>query len=194
MHLTAHGGLRQSAQMWLGKKKGKFLAALESQTCISVVSTLIQATSLPLCRCKTPLKQSVIVLDPLQHVLPQTLSSTFYPRPSPACFTPTPFALCPNQCAQLAHLCWGMGVGLVLQQQLGNVDVVVVGGHVQRGQAILALHVRVGVLLQQQACHLDVAVLGSDVQRGEALLQWERQNGVCVCKNGLHQYLITTFC
>ena len=64
-----------------------------------------------------------------------------------------------------------MGVGLVLQQQLGNVDVVVVGGHVQRGQAILALHVRVGVLLQQQACHLDVAVLGSDVQRGEALLQ-----------------------
>lgn len=64
-----------------------------------------------------------------------------------------------------------MGVGLVLQQQLGNVDVVVVGGHVQWGQAILALHVRVGVLLQQQACHLDVAVLGSDVQRGEALLQ-----------------------
>lgn len=74
-----------------------------------------------------------------------------------------------------------MGVGLVLQQQLGNIDMVVVGGHMQRGQAVLALHIRVGVLLQQQACHLDVAVLGGDVQRGEALLQWDRQKGVCVC-------------
>lgn len=75
-----------------------------------------------------------------------------------------------------------MGVGLVLQQQLGNIDMVVVGGHMQRGQAVLALHIRVGVLLQQQACHLDVAVLGGDVQRGEALLQWDRQKGVCVYK------------
>ena len=63
-----------------------------------------------------------------------------------------------------------MGVCLVLQQQLGDVDVVVVSGHVQRGQAVLALYVRVGILLQQQTRHLDVAVLGSNVQWGEALL------------------------
>lgn len=67
-----------------------------------------------------------------------------------------------------------MGVGFVLQQQLGNIDVVVVGGHMQRSQTILALHIWVGILLQQQACHLDVTVLGSDVQWGEALLWWDK--------------------
>ena len=180
--------VRQSAQMWLGGGGGG-----RKIPCCTGESTLHQWQT-----------QHSFKLHPCPYAgakhhwnnpsLYWTLSSMFYPRPSPACFTPTPFVLCPNQCVQLAHLCWGMGVGLVLQQQLGNVDVVVVGGHVQRGQAVLALHVRVGILLQQQACHLDVAVLGGDVQRGEALLQWERRKGVCVCKNGPHQYLINTFC
>jgi hypothetical protein len=48
-------------------------------------------------------------------------------------------------------------------------------GHMERSQAILALHIGVGVLLQQQTGHLDVAILGCNVQWSEALLKTTMQ-------------------
>ena len=61
-------------------------------------------------------------------------------------------------------------VGLVVEEQRGDVGVFIVSGDVQRCQLVFAGRVHVDPPLQQQAHHLGVAVLGRDVQRTQTSL------------------------
>ena len=66
-----------------------------------------------------------------------------------------------------------------LYEQLDEVDVSVLGGEVEGGDALLALGAHVRVVLQQQLRHGVVAVLSRQVQGSLALLQ---SNTVDRCK------------
>ena len=63
-----------------------------------------------------------------------------------------------------------MRISFALQKQLCHTGVVVVGGHMQGCQSVLALDVRVGVFLEQKSGNLNVSVFGSDVQGSESFL------------------------
>jgi len=59
---------------------------------------------------------------------------------------------------------------LVLDQYLGDWDVVFLGGKVHRSQAVLGSTVAVGSSVQEQRNHVSVTLLGSQVQWREAVL------------------------
>ena len=187
MHLTAHGGLRQSAQMWLGEKK-KESSLLHWRVKLASVTdtTLIQATSLPLCRCKTPLKQSVIVLDPLQHVLPQTLSSMFYPNS--LCFVSKP--MCTACSPLLRHGGWPCSPAAAGQRWRGCSGWPRAAGSGHSCPARPGWRPSAAAGVPPWCCRTWQRC--AEGWSPSAMRKTKRC--VCVCRNGLHQYLITTFC
>jgi len=68
------------------------------------------------------------------------------------------------------HLGGTVRTGAFLEQVQRDGNVVVMRGHMQSRQRVLALNVRVDALGKQQANHLQVTVLGRYVQRREAPL------------------------
>ena len=71
-----------------------------------------------------------------------------------------------------------------------NVDAVLLGAQVNRGQAVLGLGVGIGLVLEEQVGHVHVALLGGQMQGREASLETGSWDFITRPKWALCLYLV----
>jgi len=75
------------------------------------------------------------------------------------------------------HQCLGVGVGLLVHDDLRHLVVPAVGGHVQRRQVVVGYVVHGNLVVQQQLDAVEVVALRRHVERRQAVLEGTRSQG-----------------